>query len=60
MCLSVFQDKKKRMTVASSLYLLKLDNCNKVNSNKVDQKLDKKHSSYERVLQRKRCIKTTL
>lgn len=56
MCLSVFQDKKKRMCVASSLYVLKLNNCNKVNSNKIDQKLDQKHGSYERVLQRKRCL----
>ena len=56
MCLSVFQDKKKRMCVVSSLYVIKLNNCNKVNSNKIDQKLDKKHNSYERVLQRKRCL----
>ncbi len=56
MCLSVFQDKKKRRCVASSLYVLKLNNCNKVNSNKVNQKLDQKHGSYERVLQRKRCL----
>jgi hypothetical protein len=59
MCLSVLQNKKKRVTVASSLFVLKVNNCNNVNSNKVDQKLDKKHGSYERVLQRKRCIKTT-
>lgn len=53
MCLSVFQDKKKRMTVAGSLYVLKLNNCNKVKNTKNE---GVKHSSYERVLQRKRCL----
>jgi hypothetical protein len=54
MCLSVFQDKKKRMCVASSLHVLKLNNCNNVTNNKNE---GKKHGSYERVLQRKRCLK---
>ena len=51
MCLSVFQDKKKRMTVFSSLYVLNLNTFNKVKKGNVGVK----HGSYERVLQSKRC-----
>ena len=52
MCLSVLQDKKKRRCVAGSLHILKLNTCNKVNKN-----VGVKHGSYERVLQKRRCIK---
>ncbi len=52
MCLSVFQDKKKRVCVAGSLNILRLNTCNKVIKN-----TGLKHGSYERFLQRKRCIK---
>ena len=55
MCLSVFQDKKKRMCVAASLHVLKLNNCNSVINNK---NVGVKHNSYARFLQRKRCIKS--
>ena len=54
MCLSVFQNKKKRVCVAGSLHILKLNSCNKVN-NKIN-KQDFKHASYERFLQKKRCL----
>lgn len=58
MCLDVIQNKKKRMCVAGSLYILKINNCNKVNHiNEPNyDKCGLKHDSYARFLQRKRCI----
>ena len=53
MCLSVFQDKKKRICVAGSLHILKLNSCNKV---KNDKNVGVKHDSYARFLQKKRCL----
>ena len=50
MCISEIEEKKKRRCVAGSLYILKLNTCNKVLKN-----VDKKHASYDRVLQRRRC-----
>ena len=52
MCLSVFQDKKKRRCLASSSYVLNLNTFNKV-KNTTNEGV--KHGSYERVLQSKRC-----
>jgi hypothetical protein len=51
MCVNVFQDKKKRKCVAGSLYIIKLNTCNKV---KNDKNVGIKHGSYDRVLQKRR------
>ena len=45
-------DKKKRMCVAGSLHILKLNTCNK---DKNDKNVGLKHGSYARVLQKRRC-----
>ena len=50
MCLSVI-DKKKRVCVAGSLHILKLNTCNKVKNVGVGIK----NGSYARVLQKRRC-----
>jgi len=55
MCLSVIQEKKKRVCVAGSLHILKLNTCNKVLKN-----VGIKHGSYARVLQKRRCIDVKL
>ena len=52
MCVSEIEDKKKRRCVAGSLYILKLNTCNKV---KNDKNVGIKHASYDRVLQKRRC-----
>ena len=67
MCISILQEKdkskdKKKKCVAASLHILKLNTCNKVNNNvnkvnKVNKNPDLNYASYERFLQKKRCIK---
>ena len=60
MCISVLQENdkdKKKKCVAGSLHILKLNTCNKVNNNKVNKNPDLNYASYERFLQKKRCIK---
>jgi hypothetical protein len=61
MCVTLFQEiyKKKRVCVAGSLYILKVNNCNNVNHINEENynKCGLKNGSYARVLQRKRCIK---
>ena len=56
MCLSVIVDKKKRLCVAGSLHILKLNTCNKVKNANVGVK----NGSYARVLQKRRCINVKL
>ena len=61
MCISMLQEKdksndKKKKCVAASLHILKLNTCNKVN-NKVNKNTHLNYASYERFLQKKRCIK---
>ena len=61
MCISVFQNKKKRTCVAGSLYILKLNSCNKVNHINENNynNVGLKHDSYARFLNTKRykCLK---
>jgi len=52
MCASDIEEEKKRRCVAGSLYILKLNTCNKVKNNK---NVGIKHGSYARILQKRRC-----